>query len=109
MKDVAGLAVPSQTTLMILSRSIACAKASRSFRLSSSRLFFFFGFALKMKSFVVTPGTWATITPAFFSVAIAVGGTDSIASISPDFIAEMSASSFENIRSPKLSMWGFGP
>ena len=66
-------------------------------------------FALKMKSFVVTPGTWVTITPAFFSVSIPVGGTDSIASISPDFIAEMSASSFENIRNPKPSMCGLGP
>ena len=109
MIEAAGLAVSSHATWAIFVRSIACAKASRSVGFRSSRWDVFFGFELKMKSFSVTPGTCVTTTPAFFSVAIAVGGTDSIPSISCAFIAEISASSFENIRSPKPSMCGLGP
>ncbi len=55
------------------------------------------------------PGTSETLKPAFFSVSIAVGGTSSIASISCALSAATSASSFENIRRPNASTFGFGP
>ena len=62
-----------------------------------------------MKSFSVTAGTWLTTKPAFFTVASAVGGTVSSASSSCALSAEIIASSFENILSPKPSIFGFVP
>ena len=100
MIDAPGFAVSSQTTCAIFCRSIACSKASRSFGFRSSRFEVFFGFELKMKSFSVTAGTWLTTKPAFFTGAIAVGGTVSRASSSFALSAEIIASSFENIRRP---------
>jgi hypothetical protein len=47
--------------------------------------------------------------PASFSVLIPVAGTTLIASISCDLSAEIIASSFENIRRPNSSIFGFVP
>ena len=109
MIDAAGLAVSSQTTCVICCRLIACSNASRSFGFRSSRFEVFFGFELKMKSFSVTAGTCVTTKPAFFTEAIAVGGTVSSASSSCALSAEIIASSFENMRRPNPSRCGFGP
>ena len=104
-----GFAAPRKTTSTTCCRSIARSNACRTFGFCSSGWLFLFGLELMMKSVWSTPGTLETTKSAFSSVLTDVGGSSSIESISPALSADTSASSFENMRSPNVDTFAFGP